>query len=216
MATPNRLNDGNYSDRSTNGEFGGTILGFILGLVVGLSAALAIAFYLSKNTPQERPGVRAPNLPLTIKPVPPNADGEAANETSPLDLNKPLQGKPAANNAIGADPIGEIAIGKKTAESNSAVKSSDTKTTESKMDSRGDPVYFVQTGAFSKRTDADSQKAMLAMEGMQSQMSESLADGNTIWRVRIGPYSTVEDSNSVRDKLISIGIKPTIIKANKS
>ena len=57
---------------------------------------------------------------------------------------------------------------------------------------------------------------MLAMEGIQSHMSESLVDGNTIWRVRIGPYSTAEDSNSVRDKLNGIGIKPTIIKANKS
>ena len=50
-------------------EYGGTILGFILGLGVGLVVALAIAFYLSKNTPQEKPGIRAPNLPLTIKPA---------------------------------------------------------------------------------------------------------------------------------------------------
>ena len=216
MITPNRLKDSNNIYQSKNSEFGGTILGFILGLVVGLSAALAIAFYLSKNTPQERPGVRAPNLPLTIKPAPQNIEGESGGESSPLDLNKPLQGKPAANNAIGVDPIGDIANGKKSADSNAAIKSGDAKATESKADSRGEAVYFVQTGAFSKRMDADSQKAMLAMEGIQSHMSESLVDGNTIWRVRIGPYSTAEDSNSVRDKLNGIGIKPTIIKANKS
>ena len=53
--------------QSSSPEYGGTILGFILGLGVGLGVAFVIAFYLSKNTPQERPGVRAPNLPLTIK-----------------------------------------------------------------------------------------------------------------------------------------------------
>ena len=51
-----------------NAQYGGTILGFILGLGAGLGIAFVIAFYLSKNTPQERPGVRAPNLPMTIKP----------------------------------------------------------------------------------------------------------------------------------------------------
>jgi hypothetical protein len=55
-------------------QYGGTILGFILGLGAGLGIAFVIAFYLSKNTPQERPGMRAPNLPLLIKPAPAPAE----------------------------------------------------------------------------------------------------------------------------------------------
>ena len=64
--------------------------------------------------------------------------------------------------------------------------------------------------------DADAQKANLAIQGIQAQLSEVTADGNTLWRVRVGPYSSPEESNPVRDKLSSMGIKPTLIKSSKS
>jgi cell division protein FtsN len=190
--------------KSASPEYGGTILGFILGLGVGLGVAFVIAFYLSKNTPQERPGVRAPNLPLTIKPGPAPAEGEALAPVEALDLNKPLQGKSAAPAANASDPIADLANGKKPTETSPApaVKS--------------DAIYFLQVGAFNKRADADAQKASLAIQGIQSQLSEISSEGNTLWRVRVGPYNSVEESNPVRDKLNGMGIKPSVIKSSKS
>jgi cell division protein FtsN len=163
-----------------------------------------IAFYLSKNTPQERPGVRAPNLPLTIKSGPAPAEGEDTPPAESLDLNKPLQGKSSTPAANAADPIGDLASGKKPAETiaSPAVKS--------------DAIYFLQVGAFNKRADADAQKASLAIQGIQSQLSEINSDGNTLWRVRVGPYNSVEESNPVRDKLNSMGVKTSVIKSSKS
>lgn len=185
-----------------NTQYGGTILGFVLGLGAGLGIAFVIAFYLSKNTPQERPGVRAPNLPLTIKPSTVPAEGEPAAPVEQLDLNKPLQGKSQA--PIASDPIADLVGGKKLAE------------TASTPTAKSDAIYFLQVGAFVKRADADAQKANLAIQGIQTQLSEVTADGNTLWRVRVGPYNSPEESNSVRDKLNSMGIKPTLIKASKS
>jgi cell division protein FtsN len=182
-------------------EYGGTILGFILGLGVGLVVALAIAFYLSKNTPQEKPGVRAPNLPFTIKPAAAPADGEPATPGEHLDLNKPLQGKSPAT--LAPDPIADLANGKKPTELAAPA-------------AKSDAIYFLQAGAFTKRSDADAQKASLAIQGLQSQLSEITTDGNTIWRVRVGPFNSVEESNPVRDKLSNMGIKPTVIKSSKS
>lgn len=189
---------------SSSVEYGGTLLGFILGLGVGLGVAFLIAFYLSKNTPQERPGVRAPNLPLAIKSAPPPTDGENASSTEPLDLNRPLQGKSPAPNTNAPDPIGDLANGKKPAE------------TVVTPAAKSEPIYFLQVGAFNKRADADAQKASLAIQGIQSQLSEISSDGNTLWRVRIGPYNSVEESNPVRDKLNGMGIKPSVIKSSKS
>lgn len=189
---------------SSNPEYGGTILGFILGLGVGLGVAFVIAFYLSKNTPQERPGVRAPNLPLTIKPGPAPAEGEAAAPAEALDLNKPLQGKSTAPAANASDPIADLANGKKPAEPAPVPAA------------KSDAIYFLQVGAFNKRADADAQKASLAIQGIQSQLSEISSDGNTLWRVRVGPYNSVEESNPVRDKLNGMGIKPSVIKSSKS
>jgi len=183
-----------------NTQFGGTILGFVLGLGAGLGIAFVIAFYLSKNTPQERPGVRAPNLPLTIKPSTAPAEGEPAAPVEQLDLNKPLQGKSQA--PATSDPIADLVSGKKSAEVAPIPKT--------------DAIYFLQVGAFVKRADADAQKANLAIQGIQSQLSEVTADGNTVWRVRVGPYNSPEESNPVRDKLSGMGIKPTLIKSSKS
>ena len=193
---------------SRNGQYGGTILGFILGLGAGLGIAFVIAFYLSKNTPQERPGMRAPSLPLTIKPSTAPAEGEASAPAEPVDLNKPLQGKspaPAAGPAS-ADPIGDLVNGKKSTD----------KPADASPASKSDAIYFLQVGAFTKRADADAQKANLAIQGIQAQLSEITSDGNTLWRVRVGPYNSVDESNSVRDKLSGMGIKPTLIKSSKS
>jgi cell division protein FtsN len=188
---------------NSNSQYGGTILGFILGLGAGLGIAFAIAFYLSKNTPQERPGVRAPNLPLNIiKPAPPPAEGETAVPAEPVDLNKPLQGKSPA--ASVTDPISDLLNSKKSSESSG---SSTAKT---------DVQYYLQVGAFAKRAEADAQKATLAIQGIQAQLSEVTSEGNTLWRVRIGPYGSSEESNPVRDKLNGMGIKPTLIKPSKS
>jgi len=190
-------------DRS-NSQHGGTILGFILGLGTGLGIAFVVAFYLSKNTPQERPGMRAPTLPLLIKPSAAPAEGEISAPAEPVDLNKPLQGK--SPSPASADPIGDLVNGKKTTD----------KLVEAASSAKSESIYFLQVGAFTKRADADAQKANLAIQGIQAQLSEVTSDENTLWRVRIGPYNSAEESNSVRDKLIGIGIKPTLIKSSKS
>ena len=196
MKTPNQQHS----------QYGGTILGFILGLGAGLGIAFVIAFYLSKNTPQERPGMRAPSLPLTIKPSATPAEGEATAPSEPVDLNKPLQGKSPAPASL--DPIGDLVNGKKSAD-----KSADSSPAPA---AKADSIYFLQVGAFTKRADADAQKANLAIQGIQAQLSEVTSDGNTLWRVRVGPYNSVEESNAVRDKLSGMGIKPTLIKSSKS
>jgi len=183
-------------------EFGGTILGLVIGLVIGLGIALAVAFYISKTPPQERPGVKAPNLPLSIKPTAPVevVVSEEEKPTTQIDLNKPLQGKSPAIPSS-ADPIADIATGKAAADAAASAKT--------------DVVFFVQTGAFASQSEADAQKAGLAMQGMQSQISEGLIDGKSVWRVRIGPFANVDDSGIVRSKLTGMGIKPAVIKVNK-
>jgi len=137
---------------------------------------------------------------LTIKPFNAPAEGESAVPIEQLDLNKPLQGK--SPSSAPSDPIADLVNGKKLAEILPAPKT--------------DAVYFLQAGAFVKRGDAEVQKANLAIQGIQAQLSEVTADGNTFWRVRIGPFNSPEETNPLRDKLNGMGIKPTIIKSSKS
>jgi cell division protein FtsN len=179
----------------------------VIGLAIGLSLALAVAFYISKKPPQERPGVKAPNLPLSIKPAAPEEAvvNEEEKPATQIDLNKPLQGRSPAIPSSSTDPIADIATGKSAADAASGPKA----------DAKTEVVFFVQTGAFASQSEADSQKASLAMQGMQSQISEGLVDGKSVWRVRIGPFANVDDSGIVRSKLTGMGIKPAVIKVNK-
>ncbi|MBJ7379621.1 MAG: SPOR domain-containing protein [Polynucleobacter sp.] len=178
--------------RTLSKQSGGVLLGIVLGLLVGIGLALGVAYYITKSQPQEKPGIRAPSLPPLAKPSTnsSSADEEVSIPTPQIDLNKPLQTKvPGANTA--PDPIADIANNKS-----------------------GEAVFYIQTGVFSKRNDADSQKANLAMEGIQSQLSESAVDGNALWRVRIGPFASIEDTTTLRGKLSLMGIKPAVIKVN--
>ena len=188
-------------------ESGGMIMGVLIGVFVGVGLALIVAWYLMKSQPQEKPGVRAPSAPAFMKPLPPKSDKETEEETAvaapQLDLNKPLQTKvPGIGGADPArDPIADIAAGK---------------TPEAKPEPKADTLFYVQTGVFNQRTEADAQKANLAMQGIQAQLSESAVDGNSVWRVRIGPFGSIEDTTSVRSKLTILGIKPTVIRVNRS
>ena len=132
----------------------------------------------------------------------PAAEDDKSSGT--VDLNKPLQSKVPAGSNASVDPIADIASGKPPSEVGGT-----------KPDATADVVFFVQTGAFASQSEADAQKASLAMQGMQSQISEGLVDGKAVWRVRIGPFANVDDSGIVRSKLTGMGIKPAVIKVNK-
>jgi cell division protein FtsN len=190
------------SSALSSSQSGGIIMGVVIGLLVGVGLALLVAWYLTRSQPQEKPGIRAPSAPSFMKPVPQKADKEE-EETSvappKVDLNRPLQGKGVGSGA--PDPIAEIATGK---------------ISEPKPEIKPDTQFYVQTGVFNQRADADAQKATLAMQGIQTQLSESSVDGTTVWRVRIGPFTGIEDTASTRSKLTIIGIKPTVIRVNKS
>jgi cell division protein FtsN len=210
MKKMNQAASFNKKADTSSSEYGGTILGFILGLAVGLGTAFVIAFYLSKTTPQERPGIRAPNIPFAIKSAPAPAEGEVVVPLEPVDLNKALQGKASAPPAIATlDPITELAKGNRPAELMP-------KTAPAVSDAKPDTVYFLQVGAYAKQDDADAQKANLAIQGIQSKISEVSSGGSAVWRVRIGPFNSIDDSTVVRDKLNGMDIKSTVIKSSKS
>ena len=70
-------------------------------------------------------------------------------------------------------------------------------------------------GAFGERAYAESQKAQLALQGLQAKISEYKTDTQSTWRVRVGPYAELQDLNDDKNKLDNAGISYSVIKANK-
>jgi cell division protein FtsN len=81
----------------------------------------------------------------------------------------------------------------------------------------GKDVYFVQAGSFQNPADADNQKARLAILGFESSVEPAnLPDKGTWYRVRLGPYTKVEDINRIRQALAQNGIDASLVKIKET
>ena len=223
---------------------GGTILGFILGLVVGLGAALGVAVYVTKvpvpflnkaglsGVDQDAAETQKnknwdPNSPLYGKnPARPNAPAAsgvvgaeaAAPDTAPAAAAAAVPAAPvvpaketkeakAAKDAKGtpaADPLGDLVKAKTGAVATAP-------TTDGK-----DPfTYFVQAGAFRTQSDADAQRAKLAMLGWEARVSEREQSGRTVFRVRVGPFDKRVDADQIREKLDGAKVESNLVRVQR-
>lgn len=72
--------------------------------------------------------------------------------------------------------------------------------------------YTLQAGAFKLQEDADSMKARLALIGFEARILTAEVNGQSLYRVRVGPYVGLEDMNKVRVKLAESGIEASVIR----
>lgn len=189
---------------------GGFLLGVFIGLLLGLAVALGVAFYLNKTpipflaggssasktgTPAAGPaGAKAPTIagmPQGGRPVP--APGtESAGEKPKYDFYRILPG--------GEEPVSDRDLKDK-------LRAPRTEPEASR------DVYYVQAGSFQNPADADNQKAKLAILGLESSVEPtSLPDKGTWYRVRLGPFTQLEELNKVRQTLAASGIDASLVK----
>lgn len=197
--------------RKTSG--GGFLLGMFVGLLFGLILALGIALYLNKTpiplmsrkpaaedakTTGKPPALLGmPQSGTTPAPAPapkPTATAKAPDKPR-FDFYKILPG--------GEEPVSERELRQRLRAA--------TATKSQPAASQG--VYFIQAGAFQNPADADNQKARLAILGFESNVEPTtLPDKSTWYRVRLGPYTKVDELNTVRQALAQNGIDANLIK----
>ncbi|KAF1697100.1 SPOR domain-containing protein [Pseudoxanthomonas koreensis] len=73
--------------------------------------------------------------------------------------------------------------------------------------------YILQAGAFGAPGDAEEVKAKLAMLGLGARVETGQANGKTVYRVRMGPYSTASELAEAKQKLAGSGLPAMAIKA---
>ena len=74
-------------------------------------------------------------------------------------------------------------------------------------------IFLLQAGAFQNPSDADNLKAKLALLGVEASVEPTnLAEKGTWYRVRIGPYTKIDDLNRTRSTLAQNGIEATLVK----
>jgi cell division protein FtsN len=177
---------------------GSFLFGLFVGLLLGLGIALGVAFYLNK-TPlpfvdrlKSATGKDAPAEPAKPPAVAGMPQGLPKGEKPKFDFYKILPGS--------EEPVTEREI-KEAAKSAKAQPEA----------ARG--VYFIQAGSFQNPSDADNQKAKIAILGFESTVEPTpLPDKGTWYRVRLGPYGTLEELNQVRRTLAQNGIDASLVK----
>jgi cell division protein FtsN len=187
--------------RSRRRSGGGFLLGMAAGLVLGLAVALGIAFYLNQTpipfvNSKQKPADKD-QKPPAIAGMPQGTAPTATPEKPKFDFYKILPGN--------EEQVTEKELKARAA---AAAKSGGAGQQNAARD-----VYFIQAGSFQNPADADNQKARLAILGFESSVEPaSLPDKGTWYRVRLGPFTKVEDINRVRQSLAQSGIDANLIK----
>lgn len=173
---------------------GGTLLGIFIGLILGLGIAVGAAWYMNK----------AP-IPFLTKAKPPEktvaepGKGPAKpDEKTTQQVEKPrfefYKILPGAE-----EPVTEQQI-KQAAKPGAPAAN-----------------FLLQVGSFQNPADADNLKARLALLGVEAAVEPiNLVEKGTWYRVRVGPYSKVDEINRLRQTLAQNGIEATLVKVKDS
>jgi cell division protein FtsN len=172
---------------------GSMLLGIMIGLVLGLAIALGVAWYINRMPSPftAKPPIPAPRAETSkqgtaTKPAEPSTQKSA--EKPRFDFYKILPGseEPATDQ--------QLKDAKKSAEA-------------------GKETFYLQAGAFQSAPDADNLKARLALLGIEASIQTTTLPDKSVWhRVRLGPYTNVEEVNQARAMLKQNGVDSTLIK----
>ncbi|MGH8106962.1 MAG: SPOR domain-containing protein [Arenimonas sp.] len=72
--------------------------------------------------------------------------------------------------------------------------------------------YLIQAGAFKNQDEAENLKATIALTGEVARIESAEINGTTVYRVRLGPYSTASSLSAAKQALSSHGIEGQAIR----
>ena len=178
--------------RGARPSSGSLLAGILIGLVLGLFIALGVAWYITKM----------PN-PFSSR-APASSAAKPESPKAPPVQSTRTEEKPAAEEKKPRFGFYEILPGKDDEKQAKEPKASTPAAKEA---------FFLQAGAFQNAPDADNLKARLALLGIEASIETTAVADKGIWhRVRVGPYTSVEELNRTRDTLKQNGVQTTLIK----
>lgn len=185
--------------------------GMVLGLVVGLVAAAGLAWYfnlgstgfkaksdtapveIAKSAPQPTPSVEVspPPTPAEKPPAKPS-ESHAKKAAPPADTPAPAT-KPRVDYTFYG-----ILPGEKPAKPIEPPKSKE--------------LWWLQVVALKNPADADKLKARLSLLGLDVSTQKVESGGQSLYRVRVGPYKREDDAFGDLDILAANNFEPRLLK----
>jgi cell division protein FtsN len=206
------------------------ITGIVIGLILGVLLALGFAIWLNRNaTPFVEKAKSVELLPTRpARPDVPKGDIAQPTPTTAAGVakeggDKPrfefYQTLPGDKDGTKGNKAGNVVEPKTAAKADPAAKASPTPnatTSDANKDATKPPAkesYSLQAGAFQSESDAENLKAKIAFAGMEATVRPvNLPDKGTLYRVRLGPYRSLDEVNRIKAALSQNGISAAVVK----
>lgn len=182
------------------------LTGLLIGLLLGVGASVALVIFINGGS-----------NPFVNK-VEPGAKIESkGNSDAPIETdNSALPSGKSPDSEVTDDGKSRFDFYTILPENESKVTEQEVKLKEAESAAKVvNESYFLQVGAFQNETDADNQKAKLALLGLEAIVQTAEIPEKGIWhRVRVGPYAELDQINKARKELEANGFKVDLIKVN--
>ena len=218
--------------RSSGG--GSTLYGVLAGLLIGLMVAAAVAYYVVKApspfldkasrspdapSPKDPSNVPDPNVGLGGRDV---VTATPVNPDTGAQVPVPSAGK-SEKSAASSDDLGALIATLKPAPVNTSVPrmlppKAETRTEtpasnaiNSSQTSAGAP-YYLQVGSFKVLEEAETMRARIILMGLPVEVRRAEISGVQFNRVRVGPFSKIDDMNKTRARLGEEKIPTAVVR----
>jgi cell division protein FtsN len=217
------------------------LLGMIIGLLLGVVISLAVALWLNRlSNPFVEKGKQVEPV-AKFAPAQPQAPAEAAKAAAEAARGKIPAATPATPAATPSTPEkakapdrprfefyqilpGEKEVTEKEAKAAAPTAARPPSTAGTKAGATpGVPkphtgeTYWLQAGAFAEEREADNLKARIALTGLEASVrAVSIPDKGTLYRVRLGPYQSLDDANRIKSALSQNGVGAAIIRTDEA
>jgi cell division protein FtsN len=176
--------------------------GFLVGLITGIGVSVGVAIFVTKG--------ESPFVSKVATPAQP--DNGSSQKTAPSETA-------TAEPTETASPDKSFDFYKILPSTESQVTEQEVKQSAATQQPSSPPAasekYYLQVGAFKTEQEADNMKAKLALLGLEAVVQTVNAPDNGIWhRVRVGPYTEIDQITKVRTELAGNGFKADLIKSH--
>jgi cell division septation protein DedD len=209
------------------------LLGMIIGLLLGVVISLAVALWLNRlSNPfvDKSRSVEPVSKIAPAQPAPPPEAARNAEQAAKAKLAAPEKTDKAPAKG-GERPRfefyqilpGDREVTDKEARAARAAKAAPAPAAAPKPGSspatpkpHSGEVYWLQAGAFSEEREADNLKARIALTGLEANVRPvSIPEKGTLYRVRLGPYQSLDDANRIKVTLTQNGVGTAIIRTTE-
>ena len=189
---------------------GGTLAGLLIGVVLGMAVAAGTAYvvyqqelpFISARPTGKPAGSELPMVPEAPEPAVP-AQGSALPDPNKGGTRQQVLPQLDRQAGLPSSPVSTVDVTREQAPA---------ATPEAAPAAPAGGGYQLQAGSFRRANEAEALKLRLALQGLEARVESARVNGQLVFRVRVGPYASLDEANAVRRSLSAEQIDAALIR----